>query len=260
MARKPRRQVPGMVLHIIIRGNRRQDIFQELPDWGRFEAALLELAQTGEFELLGHCLMTNHAHMIIRCGERPVGKAIQGLLTSHAQYMNRKYGHSGHLYQGRHKEEECRTNEGLKHLLRYVHRNPVRAGMVKKYSDWRWSSHRAYAGAEVPGIRTDFILGLFSSNKAEAQALYLRFMDDLPTRGETATLEPLDALAKTMERNAGFDDGVLRSGRRTAPHSKLRRSFILEGVRLGHSARSLAGYLRCSESYVFATLRKAPAS
>lgn len=260
MARKPRRQTPGMVLHIIIKGNRRQDIFEEPADWGRFESALLGLAQSSDFELLGHCLMTNHAHIIIRCGNRPIGREFQGLLTSHAQYMNKKYGRSGHLYQGRYKAEECRSNEGLKQLLRYVLLNPVRARLVRTYSEWRWSSHRAYAGEEVPGIHTEFILGLFSPDAEKARSLYLEFMQTPPSHRGSQEHEPVEALAKLMERNAGFDSGVLRSQRRTAPLSGLRKRFILEAVRLGHSAREIAAYLSCSESYVFATLRRAARS
>ncbi|TBR23883.1 transposase, partial [bacterium] len=152
MGRPPRLQEPGQIFHVIVRGNRRQNIFEEEADWDRFQTALLRLAAESDFELLGFTLMGNHAHLLIRCGGTPLGKLLQGLLSSHALYLNKKYGRSGHLYQGRYTSEPCPNDSVLKHQLRYIHWNPVRAGLVRSPDEWKWSSHHAYCGQEMPGV------------------------------------------------------------------------------------------------------------
>lgn len=251
MPRQPRRQEPGMVKHVIIRGNRRQDIFREECDWSRFWKGLLEVGLNG-MELLGACLMVNHAHLLVRCGVVAIGSHLQGLLTSHAHYFNRKYGHAGHLFQGRYIDVESPTDEILKHQLRYTHRNPVRAGLVAKAGDWRWTSHHSYAGAPEPGIHTDFILNMFSPDRPRAIELYKHFMEDAPAEPPTPDGD-LPRLATHMERAEGFESGVIAGPRRTAVIADLRARFIVLAV-ASATVSEVAAFLHRTEAAVYASL------
>ena len=229
-------------------------MFEEDADWDRFQAALLRLAIDSDFELLGFCLMQNHAHMLIRCGSTPLGNLLRGILSSHAQYFNKKYGKSGHMFQGRFKAVISRSDEVLKHQLRYIHCNPLRCGLVDSPEKWRWSSHAAYGGNPMPGVDTRFILGMFADEPGKAQEAYLAFMADHPYGKNRGTTTSLASVAAQMERDAGFDPGVIQGPIRVSLAAKLRREFILRTAKR-YPTEQIAEFLRRSESYVTRTIR-----
>lgn len=240
-----------MVKHVIIRGNHRQDIFLEDCDWGRFWNGLLEVGRSG-LELLGACLMSNHAHLLIRCGVIAIGSQLQGLLTSHAHYFNRKYGHTGHVYEGRYTDVESPTDEILKHQLRYIHRNPIRAGLVAKAGDWRWTSHHSYAGTQEPGLHTDFILKTFSPDRPKAIELYRKFMEDAPPEPSGPETD-LARLAARMEREEGLNKGVISGPRRTAVIAALRARFIVLAAAAA-PVSEIALFLNRTEAAIYASM------
>ena len=143
MARKPRIEYSGAFYHVITRGNRKETIFFDAEDREKFLDKLLEYKKRYNFILYAYTLMNNHIHLLIETEETPLSKIMQGLLQSHAQWHNRKYKTVGHLFQGRYKAILCDRNEYLLVLVRYIHLNPVRAGIVKDPADYRWSSHRS---------------------------------------------------------------------------------------------------------------------
>lgn len=257
MPRQNRVHETGAVRNITIRGNRRQNIFEEHADYKRFERDLLLLSLKNALVLLAYCLMPNHAHIVIRLLETAAGQALQGMLTSHAVYFNRKYGRSGHLYEDRHKCDPVETDGGLQALVRYTHLNPVRAYLVGSPDDWEYSSHRAYREGGNPAVKTDFVLGMFSDDVAQARRLYREFMDQ-PVRPEPGIPDRLGALASHLERENGFDEGVIRGPRRPEPVARLRRAFIREAVRAGLKVKDVAVFLDRTEAAVYAALNDRP--
>ena len=130
MARKPRVQCPGALYHVIARGNQQQDVFLDEADYRRYLGLLDAYRKRYAFTIYAYVLMTNHVHLLIEQGETPLAKAMQGLGQSYTGYYNRKYKKSGHLFQGRYKAILCEKDAYLLELIRYIHLNPVAAGVA----------------------------------------------------------------------------------------------------------------------------------
>ncbi|MDX6499289.1 MAG: REP-associated tyrosine transposase [Blastocatellia bacterium] len=129
------------------------------------------------FFLYAYCLMSNHVHLLIERQESAVGRIMHRLLTGYAQYYNRRHRRIGHLLQGRHKAILCQSDRYLCELVRYIHLNPVRAGMVNQPEEYKYSSHRAYLGIEPTGIvDVDPVLRHFGAKKSIAAERYRQFV------------------------------------------------------------------------------------
>jgi putative transposase len=173
MARKPRIEYPGAFYHVISRGNRKQTIFKDDKDRKRVLQKLLEYKETYSFILYAYTLMDNHIHLLIEVGKVPLSKIMQCLLQSYTQWYNVKYDLVGHLFQGRYKSILCDKNVYLLNLIRYIHLNCVRAGIVSDPADYKWSSHRIYLGLEESKlIDPDLVLKQFS-NRSRKKAIKL---------------------------------------------------------------------------------------
>jgi len=178
MARKPRIEFPGAFYHIIVRGNQRQGIFLDDNDCDEYLRRLQKYKKVHGFNLYAYTLMTNHIHLLMETVQSPISKIMQVLSFGYTQYFNRKYGKSGHLFQGRYKSFLCDRDAYLLELVRYIHLNPVRAGMVKSPDDYRWSSHHQYLKASGGLADVDDVLQQFSKNKIKSTMLYNDFMKE----------------------------------------------------------------------------------
>jgi REP element-mobilizing transposase RayT len=136
MARKARTEVEGGLYHVITRGNNRRQIFNSPADYEKFLFLLAVQKIKLPFFLYAYCLMTNHVHLLLERQASAVGRIMHRLLTGYAQYYNRRYRRVGHLLQGRHKAILCQSERYLSELVRYIHLNPVRAGMVTRPEDY----------------------------------------------------------------------------------------------------------------------------
>src|SRR5215831_11710203 len=136
MARKPRLEVEGGLYHLITRGVDRRDIFHTPEDYRKFLSLLASQKEKLPFFLYAYCLMTNHVHLLIERMTDDIGRIMHRVLTGYTQYYNRRYHKVGHLLQGRHKSILCQSERYLCELVRYIHLNPVRAGMVKQPEDY----------------------------------------------------------------------------------------------------------------------------
>lgn len=166
MARKPRVHCPGALYHVIARGNQQQDTFLDEADYRRHLDLLVSYRKRYAFTLYAYVLMSNHVHLLIEQGETPLSKVMQGLGQSYTGYYNRKYTKSGHLFQGRYKAILCDQDAYLLELVRYIHLNPMRAGMVKLPDEYPWSSHHAYLrGASGDLVEVDLPLSLMAPQR-----------------------------------------------------------------------------------------------
>jgi REP element-mobilizing transposase RayT len=177
MARKARAEVEGGLYHVIVRGNNRQRIFDSPADYEKFLSLLAAQKIKLPFFLYAYCLMTNHVHLLIERQKDRVGRIMHRVLTGYSQYYNRRYRRVGHLLQGRHKAILCQSDRYLAELVRYIHLNPVRAKMVSKPEQYRYSSHRAYLGLEAAGIvDVEPVLRHFGAKKGMAREAYRQFV------------------------------------------------------------------------------------
>ena len=144
MARKPRLHVPGGLYHIISRGNDRQALFRDAADYRAYLKRLEAGLARHDLRCYAYCLMPNHVHLLVEPGSTPVSRLMQGVQGAYAQHLNRRYRRTGHRFQGRFRAILCEREGYLLELVRYLHLNPVRAGLCRTPEGWPWSSHRAY--------------------------------------------------------------------------------------------------------------------
>lgn len=154
MARPRRIALGGYCYHVLNRGNGRQTVFHKEADYEAF-LALFDAAQKRcPMRVLSYCLMPNHFHLVLwPRGDGDLGRWMQWLLTTHVRRYHQHYNTSGHIWQGRFKAFPIAQDEHLLTVMRYVERNPFRAGLCDEVDGWRWSSLSAYGkgGAPAPG-------------------------------------------------------------------------------------------------------------
>ena len=155
---------PNQFYHVYNRGNDKEPIFFEPSNYRFFLKRLAECFPRNEAEIHAYCLLPNHYHILIRL-QRDIDFSIrmQRFGISYAKSINKRTGRVGHLFQGRFKAKHVGSTEYLLHLSRYIHFNPVAAGLVKVPEDWQYSSYREYlvdsrnlgqGSCQIPGINT----------------------------------------------------------------------------------------------------------
>ena len=144
MSKLPLIHFDGALFHITARGNNKQEIFLEPKDFQRYLQSLETCRKKMPFELFSFILMPNHLHLLIQVHKYPISKIMQVLQTGYSMFFNKKYTHSGHLFQGRYHSFLVEKEAYLLQLVQYIHLNAVRAGLVKDPKEYPWSSHLAY--------------------------------------------------------------------------------------------------------------------
>ncbi len=178
MARKPRIHVPGGVYHLMLRGNGGQTIFADDADRRQFCALLAEGVERFGHHVRGYCLMANHVHLVVQVAEVQLSRIVQNLAFRYTRAFNRRTRRVGHLFQGRFRALLVDGNAYLLELVRYIHLNPVRAGLVRDPSEWVWSGHRAYLGRErTTWLDSGLVLAMFDEHDVRhARRRYERFV------------------------------------------------------------------------------------
>ena len=173
MARAWRIEFEGALYHLVSRGNERRDIFFNDDDRRLFLGTMGEMAQRFDVELFAYVLMNNHYHLLLSSRRANLSRAMQWFGVTYTNRFNAINSRSGHLFQGRFKSMLVQNDAYLMRLSLYIHRNPLRAGIVNRLADYRWSSYRSYAyGKKAPEwLKTERILCQIQ-NVADRQAAY----------------------------------------------------------------------------------------
>ena len=178
MARPLRIEFAGALYHVTARGNAQQNIYSDDVDRKAFVALIDKVRTRHDWYLHAYCLMSNHYHLLVETGSPTLSRGMKLLNGSYTQTFNRRHRRVGHLFQGRYRAILVQKESYLLELSRYVVLNPVRARMVRKALDWKWSSYRATAGfaEREPWLTTDWILSCFSEKRKQAQEKYRKFV------------------------------------------------------------------------------------
>jgi REP element-mobilizing transposase RayT len=144
MPRQARTKSKTQIYHIMWRGANRQEIFHDEEDWKQFLDTLKKYKLTCELTFYAWCLMGNHVHLLIKEGNEDISATMKRIGVSYAGYYNWKYRTTGHLFQDRFKSENVETKQYLLTAVRYIHQNPVKAGIVGRCDAWKWSSCLGY--------------------------------------------------------------------------------------------------------------------
>lgn len=143
--RRARVHCPEGVYHVVARGVRKQRIFFQPQEYRAYLRLLREASRRYGLRVLAYVLMPNHVHLLVRVSDVPLSRAMQFLQGRFARWYNRQYGYAGHLFQSRYGAHLCQDERYLWALVRYIHENPVRAGLTPEAWGYRWSSFREYA-------------------------------------------------------------------------------------------------------------------
>jgi REP element-mobilizing transposase RayT len=146
MPRPLRNFIENGVYHATARGVDRLTIFRDDIDREKFLELVQKVVVERGWSCLGYCLMDNHFHLLIRTPVPDLAAGMQYINGQYARWFNKRWGRTGHLFQGRYHHQTIETDEHLLEVARYIPLNPVRAGMVQAAGDWRWSSHNAVIG------------------------------------------------------------------------------------------------------------------
>jgi len=172
-----RTEYPGAYYHVIQRGNNREHIFNGDGDKGVFLGKAGALKAAYDFKLLGYVLMDNHYHFLVQTGEKPLSEIMHRLNSFYSHNFNRRYSRSGHVFEGRYKAGLIQDEDYLFAVLRYIHWNPVRAGLCQSAAEYYWSSDMYYRRNLGGLVDIDDILDNFATNnREEAVKEYIRMV------------------------------------------------------------------------------------
>lgn len=255
MPRKPRLHVDGAVYHVMLRGNAGQPIFADDADRQRWEALLAEGVARYGHRVLAYCWMGNHVHLCLRVAATPLSRIMQQLAFRYARAFNRRHGRLGHVFQGRFRALLVGDDAYRLGVLRYIHRNPLAAGLERDPRRYRWSSHGALCGTRRPPswLECAETLALFARDAGLARRRLHTFVMDVSGEGEAAA----DASAPWAEIEAALASPsveslgpVPRVGRGGASRRQPRRAPALSAVidaaarAVGVDRRALVGPTR----------------
>ena len=193
MPRGPRLDAPGVLHHVMVRGVNRQVIFRNDQDREDFVRKIAGHADAGALTVYAWALLSNHLHLLVRTGTRPLARVMRSLLTGYAGAFNRRHQRIGHLFQNRYKSIVVEEDVYLLELVRYLHLNPLRAGVVpdlRQLHGYPWTGHSAILG-RVPRHwqATQEVLTRFGPTPRQARAAYCGFMAAGLSQGRRPELE-----------------------------------------------------------------------
>jgi putative transposase len=243
MPRGPRLDAPGALHHVMARGIEGCRIFREAADYDDFLDRVTTLAIAGAWVVYAWALLPNHFHILVRTGTRPLARSMRSLLTGYAVALNRRHKRRGHLFQNRYKSIVVEEEPYFLELVRYLHLNPLRAGIVKDLpalDRYPYTGHAAILG-NVPRAWQNVaaVLGQFAVRPVSARRHYREFVQAGITQGRRPELQ-----GGGLVRSAGGWEAVaaLRRGREayTADERVLGTGAFVEDL-LREAERQAAG-------------------
>ncbi|MDP3542009.1 MAG: transposase [Elusimicrobiota bacterium] len=222
--------------HAMAHGVAGQDIFLDDTDRELFLDDLHRLVRDSGASLLAYCLMGNHFHLAIQVGAIALSSIMQRLLTRYAKAINQRHGRKGHLFWGRHEANLCTDEKYLAALIRYIHLNPVKAGLVTKAEDWPWSSSAGKPMPEDP------------AGDIDAFDPWARAEETRPSliRHPRIDLPGIDELGEDISARTGIQVSELRSKACRRPVVAAKRLLARVAVSNGHTLIAIARWLKMS--------------
>lgn len=255
MTRQARSKSKTGIYHIILRGANRQEIFHDDDDNRKFLEILEKYKIKSQLSIFAWCLMSNHLHLCVRVGNESISETMKRIAVSYVGYYNWKYRANGHLFQDRFGSENIETNRYLFTVIRYIHQNPVKAGIATKVDEWKWSSCNEYYGNETAQwnlVNNNSILRSLSQNMIDARKLFKEFNemsndDHCLEEKVIQRLQDEEARIVIKELLGGYEIAHVKS------LPKVQRNEILRKVKqiVGLSQRRAARILGVSVNLVF---------
>ncbi len=178
MSRPLRIQYPDAWYHVMNRGRRGDNVFVTKEDYWAFIDLLEELDEVFNVKVAAYCLMSNHYHLLFQTPDANLSRSMRHLNGVYTQRYNKRHGCDGQLFRGRYKSIIVESDSYTLELVRYIHRNPLEAGLVENLQKYQWSTHKIYLSSadKWKWLHKDYVLKLFSKSKPESIRLYKQFV------------------------------------------------------------------------------------
>ncbi len=224
MPRPLRLEAEGAVYHVIARGNERKAVFRDDRDRQAYLDRLIRCRERFGLRLLAFCLMGNHLHLAVERGPVKLSRVMLTVQSGYTQWFNRRHGRVGHLFQGRYKAFLVEKDRYLLALLRYIHRNPLEAGLVERAEQFAWSSDRYYRRGKGPAwLDLNRVLPMLGPTHGLAVSRYRRLMAE----EEAESYESLPGYARAIKGEKAFAQRILReAGETPIPISTLTEAAV----------------------------------
>ena len=167
MSRPLRIEYPDAWYHVMNRGRRGEDIFSDAQDYIMYTELLKETSEMWDIRIAAYCLLPNHYHMLVQTPEANISRSMRHLNGVYTQRYNSRHKCDGQLFRGRYKSILVDSDSYLLQAVRYIHRNPLGAGLAAKIDDYKWSSHKGYISVakKWDWLHKNHILSLVSKNR-----------------------------------------------------------------------------------------------
>jgi len=180
MSRPLRIEYPGAWYHVMNRGRRSESIFSDNYDYLMFIDLIMEIGEMWNVNVAAYCLMTNHYHILLQTPDGNISRCMRHLNSVYTQRFNRRHGYDGQLFRGRYKSILACDDNHLLQLVRYIHKNPVKAGIAENMADYEWSSYKGYLSyaKKWNWLHKDYIFSMISSKKRGRLKPFIEFMQE----------------------------------------------------------------------------------
>ncbi len=165
MPRLPRQKSDSGIYHIMLRGINQQVIFEDDEDYFKFVETLENYKAVSGYKVFAYCLMSNHIHILIKVEKEDLDLIMKRIAGSYVYWYNWKYYRKGHLFQDRFKSEPIEDDSYFLTVIRYIHQNPVKAGIVKSIDDYLFSSYNDYVDEDSEIVDFDFALSMMKRDE-----------------------------------------------------------------------------------------------
>ncbi len=265
--RQQRVEFEGAIYHVMQRGNNKETIFQGEADKRFFIAELANSKKKYGFKLFGYVLLDNHYHLLLQTGTVPLSKIMQRQNSLYSRYHNRVHERIDHLFGLRYKSIIVEDERYLLTVLRYLHWNPVKAGMAKCVSEYKWSSDSFYRQGINGLVDTGFISNILSESRRHAIDEYLRIIQDqfalekdlqsiIGDEIIVDIIEDGDQNKKELDSilsETGIDDeqlALIKDGSRMRELIPYKVLFVNEALRHGYKIKEIADHVNVSSQAI----------
>ena len=269
MGRPWREEYKGGIYHVIARGNNKEHIFKEDIDKGYFIKQLKESIDGMNYRVFGYVLMDNHYHILIQTMDKKLQEIMHQINNKYSKYFNAKYKRVGHVFQGRYKAILVQDERYLIWVLRYIHQNPVQAGICETVSGYKWSSDVFYRRGIKGFVNVDIVLNMLDADRNKAVKKYMELMSEREekdyekekiigdeayqlmclSRKKTEERKRLDEIL--IETGISEEDYVLvKSGSRKRRLTQYKLEYAKAALALRYTYKEIAHNINITESSV----------
>jgi len=245
--------------HIMMRGNNRHRIFNSNNDKVLITGIIHKKVTIDKAILHAYCIMDNHLHMVVREGTAPISQTMKKIGISYAFYYNKQHNSLGHVFQDRYRSEVIENEKHLLAAVRYVHRNPVKAG-ISDLNSYKWSSYKKYLNVSFsnkPGIKE--VLQISSSDPSQAIKAFIDFHEEITEDNFIDVKELSFEEAKVMADNYLKEAGICKSKLKNKDNKKLLETLVIELAKQSDlSLRAIATLLEQNRETVRKIMSKEP--